>query len=51
MENNDRNSYWLANTNLIRNLLIVWGIVSIGLSILLVKPLNLINFGQIPLGF
>lgn len=51
MKYKDRDGYWRANTNLIRNLLIVWGLVSIGLSILLVKPLNLINFGQIPLGF
>ena len=48
--NQDR-AYWRANIALIRNLLIVWAIVSLGLSILLVRPLNTVNFGQVPLGF
>lgn len=48
--NQDR-AYWQENIALIRNLLIVWAIVSLGLSILLVRPLNTVNFGQVPLGF
>ena len=48
--NQDR-AYWQENIALIRNLLIVWAIVSLGLSILLVGPLNTVNFGQVPLGF
>ena len=48
---NQERAYWRANIALIRNLLIVWGSVSLGLSILLVRPLNTVNFGQVPLGF
>lgn len=44
-------AYWRANTRLIRNLLIVWGIVSLGLSILFVSPLNNITLGKLPFGF
>ena len=44
-------AYWRANTRLIRNLLIIWGIVSLGLSILLVSPLNNIMLGKLPFGF
>jgi putative solute:sodium symporter small subunit len=51
MDQDQLRKYWRANINLIRNLLIVWAIVSIGLSILLVMPLNNINLGQLPLGF
>jgi putative solute:sodium symporter small subunit len=51
MKSNDRRSYWRANTALIRNLLIVWAIASIGLSILLVQPLNAIRLGGLPFGF
>lgn len=51
MNNNNHRAYWRANTRLIRNLLIVWAVVSLGLSILLVQPLNTIILGKIPLGF
>ncbi len=51
MNEEKRKQYWRANSNLIRNLLIVWATVSLLLSILLVVPLNSITFGQIPLGF
>jgi len=51
MNQDQRRAYWRANTALIRTLLIVWAIVSLGLSILLVIPLNNISFGKIPLGF
>ncbi|MDZ7961019.1 MAG: DUF4212 domain-containing protein [Aulosira sp. DedQUE10] len=51
MDENKRNSYWRANTNLIRNLLIIWALVSLVFSILLVQPLNSIRFFGIPFGF
>ncbi|MBD1869427.1 DUF4212 domain-containing protein [Cyanobacteria bacterium FACHB-471] len=56
MENNHdsyspRRAYWRANTALIRNLLTVWALVSLVFSILLVQPLNTIQFGSVPLGF
>ena len=46
-----RRAYWRANTTLIRNLLIVWALVSLGCSILLIQPLNMLRIGSLPLGF
>ena len=51
MNNNNHNAYWRANIRLIRNLLLVWAIVSLGCSILFVQPLNAIHLGSLPLGF
>lgn len=51
MKSDKSQSYWRANTALIRNLLIVWALVSIVFSILLVEPLNAIRLGGVPLGF
>ncbi|NWF59588.1 MAG: DUF4212 domain-containing protein [Fischerella sp.] len=51
MNQDKRQAYWRANTALIRNLLLVWALVSIGFSILLVQPLNNIRLGGLPLGF
>ncbi|MFM5959562.1 MAG: DUF4212 domain-containing protein, partial [Dolichospermum sp.] len=51
MDENQRRAYWRANTNLIRNLLIVWALVSLVFSILLVQPLNAIRFFSVPFGF
>ncbi|MDZ7955823.1 DUF4212 domain-containing protein [Nostoc sp. DedQUE09] len=51
MDEDQRRSYWRANTTLIRNLLIVWALVSIVFSILLVQPLNAIRFFGVPFGF
>jgi putative solute:sodium symporter small subunit len=51
MNQNRQKAYWKANTTLIRNLLIIWAIVSIGLSILFVQPLNSFNLGGVPFGF
>jgi putative solute:sodium symporter small subunit len=51
MNFSNRRAYWRANITLIRNLLIVWAVVSIGCSILLVQPLNGIQIGSLPLGF
>ena len=46
-----RRAYWRANKALIRNLLIVWALVSLVFGILLVQPLNAIKLGSLPLGF
>jgi putative solute:sodium symporter small subunit len=43
--------YWKKNVGLIRNLLIVWALVSYVFGILLVEPLNGIRLGGLPLGF
>ncbi|MBW4563786.1 MAG: DUF4212 domain-containing protein [Mojavia pulchra JT2-VF2] len=51
MDEKQRRSYWRANTALIRNLLIVWALVSLVFSILLVQPLNSIRFFGVPFGF
>ncbi|MCU0518081.1 MAG: DUF4212 domain-containing protein [Oscillatoria sp. Prado101] len=51
MNEDKRQAYWRANTGLIRNLLIVWAVVSLGCSILLVEPLNNLRMGGLPLGF
>ncbi len=51
MDRDKRELYWRANTALIRNLLIVWALVSLVFSILLVQPLNAIRIGSVPLGF
>ena len=51
MNQDNRQAYWRANTALIRNLLIVWALVSLVFSILLVEPLNNLQIGGLPLGF
>ncbi|MCJ8281126.1 MAG: DUF4212 domain-containing protein [Rivularia sp. ALOHA_DT_140] len=51
MNNENHRAYWRKNIALIRNLLIVWALVSIVFSILLVEPLNTIPFFGVPLGF
>jgi len=51
MDRDKQEAYWRANTALIRNLLIVWALVSLVFSILLVQPLNAIRLGSVPLGF
>jgi len=51
MNQDKRQAYWRANTALIRTLLIVWALVSLGCSILLVEPLNNLRIGGLPLGF
>lgn len=51
MQNHQYQRYWKANKSLIRNLLIIWAIVSLVLGILLVQPLNAITLGGVPLGF
>ncbi len=44
-------AYWKAVLGLIRNVLIVWFIVSYGFGILLAPALNSISLGGYPLGF
>ncbi|AFZ60707.1 DUF4212 domain-containing protein [Anabaena cylindrica FACHB-243] len=51
MDEDQRRAYWRANTTLIRNLLIIWALVSLVFSILLVEPLNSIRFFGVPFGF
>ncbi|MCP2730010.1 DUF4212 domain-containing protein [Limnofasciculus baicalensis] len=51
MNQDKRQAYWRANTALIRNLLIIWALVSLVFSILLVEPLNNLHLGRLPLGF
>lgn len=51
MNQDKRQDYWRANTALIRNLLIIWALVSLVFSILLVQPLNNLRLGGVPLGF
>lgn len=51
MNNDNHRAYWRKNTALIRNLLIVWALVSLVFSILLVEPLNTIRFFGVPFGF
>jgi putative solute:sodium symporter small subunit len=51
MTPNNQQRYWRANLKLITSLLSIWAIVSLGFSILLVEPLNNLQFGTLPLGF
>jgi len=44
-------AYWKANLRLLTICLIVWFVVSYGLGIILVEPLNAIHLGGYPLGF
>ncbi len=44
-------AYWRANVRLIRTLLIIWALVSLGCSILFIPLLNQIKLGNLPLGF
>lgn len=50
-DRNPRKDYWRANKALIRNLLIIWAIASLGMSIVFVAPLNALTIGNLPFGF
>jgi putative solute:sodium symporter small subunit len=50
-ENRDAKAYWKANLSLMARLLVVWFVVSYGLGILFVEPLNRFQVGGFPLGF
>ncbi len=47
----DTAAYWRANLRLMAKLLVVWFVISFGLGILLVEPLNRFSLGGFPLGF
>ncbi len=47
----DHDAYWKDVLGLIRNVLIVWFVVSYGFGILLAPMLNSIQLGGYPLGF
>ena len=47
----DVRAYWRANLRLVGLCLTVWFLVSFGFGILLVEPLNRIQFGGFKLGF
>nr|WP_184434445.1 DUF4212 domain-containing protein [Roseospira goensis] len=54
MSDNSENggaAYWKANVTLIAVSLVIWFVVSYGFGILLVEPLNAIEFGGFKLGF
>ncbi len=51
MENPDTTQYWSRVLGLVRNILIVWFIVSYGCGILFAEALNSIQLGGYPLGF
>ncbi len=51
MDKANADAYWKANTSLIRNLLIVWAVVSYGCGIVFAQALNNIKLFSVPLGF
>lgn len=51
MHEHDDVAYWKATLGLIRNVLIVWFVVSYGFGILLQPMLDNIHIGGYPLGF
>ncbi len=51
MDEKARQEYWRKNLRLMAVLLAVWALVSFGFGIILVEPLNNIDFLGFPLGF
>lgn len=51
MDEKARKEYWRKNLRLMSVLLFVWALVSYGFGIILVEPLNNIEFLGFPLGF
>lgn len=47
----EKQSYWQENLRLIFICLVIWFVVSFGLGLLLVEPLNEIRLGGYKLGF
>jgi len=47
----DPRGWWRANLRLIAGLLSIWALVSYGLGIVFVEPLNRFRLGGFPLGF
>ena len=44
-------AYWRTNLRIMALLLSIWGVVSFGLGIVLVEPLNRVHLAGFPLGF
>lgn len=51
METKKPSAHWGASKRLVFILLLIWGIVSIGCSILFVEALNTFKVGRLPMGF
>jgi putative solute:sodium symporter small subunit len=51
MEKEEKLDYWRQNIRLIRWLLLVWFLVSLGAGILFVTLLNGMSIGNLPFGF
>lgn len=51
MTDNSSIAYWKETLSLVRNILIVWFVVSYGCGILFAPALNSISLGGYPLGF
>jgi putative solute:sodium symporter small subunit len=51
MNQDQAKAYWRANLKLVAVLLCIWFVVSFGFGILLVEPLNRIDFFGFKLGF
>jgi len=51
MDSPKRPAHWDASKRLVLVLMLVWGFVSVGCSILFVEALNKIHIGHLPLGF
>lgn len=51
MLSDNAQAYWKANLRLLGVCLVVWFVVSYGLGLLLVEPLNAIQLGGYKLGF
>lgn len=51
MSDNSSKAYWKETLALVRNILIVWFLVSYGCGILFAPALNSISLGGYPLGF
>ena len=51
MEDKSSGAYWSAVLALLRNVLIVWFVVSYGCGIIFAEALNSISLGGYPLGF
>jgi putative solute:sodium symporter small subunit len=49
--NDNRARYWRANLRILTILLAIWFVVSFGLGILFVEPLNAFRVGGFPVGF
>ncbi len=51
MKSDPNSRYWRKNKFLILCLLLVWALVSLGLGIVFVEPVNQISLGKLKLGF